>query len=168
MELTQYRTKQEAFNRINELQKKHGINYTIDICARVKKSKLAYASCNNTKRVFQFPEFYAIHFTDTDFEKVILHEIAHALTTGHKHDAIFKRTCRLIGGYEKAAVRIDYLKDHTPEYLTVNRMSKKFVYTCPNGHLTHRARRINAKLSCGRCSNVFNDKFLLTLKEIIK
>jgi predicted SprT family Zn-dependent metalloprotease len=86
----------------------------------------------------------------------ILHEIAHALTSGG-HGADWRAMCRKIGarpsrcwgGYGEVAV---------PE---------KYMGTCPSGHVIYRARKTRnmGRMSCGSCSRRYNPEYRYTWTE---
>ena len=81
-------------------------------------------------------------------EQIILHEIAHALTTkGKSHGKEWKRIAKSIGYGGKRCY------DET----VITPLSK-YTATCPNGH-THQAMR-RAKVSCSKCCPIFNEKYL--------
>ena len=65
----------------------------------------------------------------------VLHEIAHARTAGHGHDAVWRRECLALGGDGNRCY------DSTN---TVIPTTKKFIGTCPKcGHQFKRDRRVN-------------------------
>lgn len=55
-------------------------------------------TCNGVTRVLTFSLKIAEHVPESEFIDTVVHEIAHALTPGHKHDAVWKRTARSLGG----------------------------------------------------------------------
>jgi predicted SprT family Zn-dependent metalloprotease len=83
----------------------------------------------------------------------MLHEIAHALTPGHGHDAVWRAKAISIGCDGKRCsddpIEIDY----------------KYIAKCPNGHLGKRyvrkPRATSRPRSCGECSPVYNPKYAL-------
>lgn len=161
----QYRTKEEAIKKAKELISLHLKDYTFQLVSRCKK-KTAIAECNTLWKRINFVEFFATHMTERDFDGTVLHEIAHGLTPGCGHNRVFKYHSRKIGGFEKCSTSVSYLNPVMPEHLQVNHREKKYTYVCPNGHESKRAARMNRKVSCGRCSRYFDERFLFKLKEI--
>jgi predicted SprT family Zn-dependent metalloprotease len=84
----------------------------------------------------------------------ILHEIAHALTPGHGHDAVWQRICLEIGGDPSRTW------GHNGE----QKIEGRYLGTCPRGHTTRRHRAPKTDRSCGKCSPRFDRRFLLTWK----
>lgn len=86
----------------------------------------------------------------------ILHEIAHALTSGG-HDAAWRAKCREIGA------------DPTRTWGDNGeaRIASKYTGTCPNGHVLHRDRmtKRTQHISCGECSPRFNKNYMFTWKK---
>lgn len=86
-------------------------------------------------------------------QDVILHEIAHALApTYSKHNHNWKR------------IALDIGCDGRRGYNTsmVNTPPKKWIGVCPSKHEIKRNRR--ARLSCHKCQNTFNVKYLFKYK----
>lgn len=81
----------------------------------------------------------------------ILHEIAHALTRGHNHDRVWKRTYIAMGGQG------DRCWEQAPGRPA---LPPKFTGTCPAGHSISRDRRDQG--SCNRCSPRFDERYLFT------
>lgn len=87
----------------------------------------------------------------------ILHEIAHALVgRGHGHDAIWKAKAIEIG--------CDGQRCYSGE--DVNTPKPKYKGVCCNGHESFRHRKPNQKLSCGKCSRKFDEKYLLVWEPV--
>lgn len=81
-----------------------------------------------------------------DCRNVMLHEIAHALTIGHDHDAVFMAKCRELG---TPANRTCYRPKADIEY--------KWTSKCPAGHEGSRLHRAPTTVkSCAKCSNRFD------------
>jgi SprT protein len=82
---------------------------------------------------------------------VILHEIAHALTTGG-HDQEWRHMCVLIGA--------------NPERCFDDELAIAGTYrgTCPNGHVLrrHRLTRAAKTMSCAECSRHYDPRYLFT------
>jgi predicted SprT family Zn-dependent metalloprotease len=88
----------------------------------------------------------------------ILHEIAHALTTG-SHGPAWKARCRQIGADPSRTW------GHKGE-AQIERKPSKYVGVCPNGHETPRSRmpRAGSRYSCYTCSPSFSADYLITWK----
>jgi len=84
-------------------------------------------------------------------EDTILHEIAHALTTGG-HDREWRKVCMQIGAKPNT---------YYPDSL---RPPSKYVGTCPQGHTFRRERWPKRDLACAICSPRFSQKNLITWK----
>lgn len=65
---------------------------------------------------------YVSKASDTDVQNTILHEIAHALTPGHKHDAVWKSKAKSIGCNGDRCHNVD-----------VRTKPIKFLLRCPTG-----------------------------------
>ena len=158
-----FRTEKEALEIIQRLNRDHGVsNYTVFITPRNKK-KSSIASTNTTFKVFKYVSWWATHLKDEDFKRVILHEIAHALTPGHGHDPYFKRVCMSIGGSPRATQHYTYLdKIDMPEQL---KRKVNYVYKCPCcGHKMETTRKLKRSYSCGVCSpRKYNEKYIMKL-----
>jgi MoaA/NifB/PqqE/SkfB family radical SAM enzyme len=76
-----------------------------------------------------------------EVRNTVLHEIAHALTPGRGHDAVWRNKFITIGG------------DGKTRHSTV--LPGRYKGTCPNGHVSYRHRMtkaVRAGASCGKCS----------------
>ena len=81
----------------------------------------------------------------------ILHEIAHAIVgPGHGHDHVWRRTALSVGC---SGERTTEGADPGPEALP-------WTGTCPNGHVSRRARAPQRVASCAKCSPVFDQAYL--------
>lgn len=164
--MTKYRTADEARREFLRLAKQHGFgDYRVDIVHRSVR-KRAIATCNPYNRRFELTEFYAIHLTPEHLTSVILHEIAHAMTPGHGHDLFFKRACRRIGAIETRQGNFDYI---TLDTLPVHLKPKiALIYVCPAcGKESTAGRKWTRKKSCGRCSPVYDERYLLVPKRAL-
>lgn len=71
----------------------------------------------------------------------VLHEIAHALTPGHGHDARWQAVIRSMGGRPQRCSPAD-----------LPYPSAKYIGICPRGHTLERERIPRSRFSCGRCA----------------
>lgn len=85
-----------------------------------------------------------------DWRDTILHEIAHALTPGAHHGPEWKRQARALG--------CSASRTHDGEVATEQ---MRWVGRCPSGHTLYRSRRPKRTHACGRCSRVFDSRFLI-------
>lgn len=86
---------------------------------------------------------YASILPIEEMTQTILHEIAHALTPGHKHDYVWQRQARLLG----------HTGDRCATPSAVPEGAWKGV--CPNGHQSEQIRAPRRMKSCGKCSRSF-------------
>lgn len=89
---------------------------------------------------------------ESEVEKTIIHEIAHALCPGHGHDIVWKSKCISLGG-SGSRVNRTCIQAETP-----------YIGKCPNGHSMKYVRRPKKEHSCGVCSNKFDRRFLITVQ----
>lgn len=54
--------------------------------------------CKYYARVIELAGWFLDHNTEEEIMQTLLHEIAHALTPGHKHDRVWAAKCRELGG----------------------------------------------------------------------
>jgi len=60
-------------------------------------TKVRVAECSYRERTIYVSRLMVLHADATMVEQTMLHEIAHALTRGHKHDAVWKSTAKSLG-----------------------------------------------------------------------
>ena len=84
--------------------------------------------------------------------QVMLHEIAHALCDRHAgHGATWKAKALAIGCIEAKSTT------------SANMAPPRYQTTCPNNHVGYsRTKPRRVSRSCGRCSSLFDPKYLLT------
>jgi len=94
------------------------------------------------------------HLSRSEQMQVITHEVAHAITPGHGHDAVWRSQHRSMGGNAQTCANLSE---------EVLKATRKWRGECPNGHVQYRAQK-SAKMyrvSCGRCSRRFNPAFMI-------
>lgn len=106
--------------------------------------------CDRKGRVILLSAPLMSVWTPAQARDTILHEIAHALTTG-AHNAEWKRKCAEIGAIPSASwggrgERV---------------LPGKWRGTCPAGHVVFREYRPKGRISCSRCSRIFDPRFLI-------
>jgi predicted SprT family Zn-dependent metalloprotease len=90
-----------------------------------------------------------------DVRQVILHEVAHAMCGPRVgHGRKWKDTATKLG-YRHEKISGEEIGNATARYAGV----------CPNGHNSYRHRKPKTQLSCSRCSNRFDRRFLITWTE---
>lgn len=65
------------------------------------RAKGRLGQCNYQRKALIFSGIFVPHMTEDQFQNTVLHEIAHALTPGHKHDAVWRRKFISLGGNGK-------------------------------------------------------------------
>lgn len=90
----------------NELLTKHNLN---NWSFEFDNPQLRLGQCNYKKKVITISKRISLVLTFDEMLDTILHEIAHALTPGHKHDEIWKAKAIEIGcnGKQYASVNLD-------------------------------------------------------------
>ena len=112
------------------------------------KTRRAVGRCHYVKKEIQLSKGYT-RYNDIDtMRKVVLHEIAHALTPGERHSSIWRQAARRLG-----------LKN--PKSTTqVNPIPGKYQYECPVcGAVIHLFRKPKYAFSCGKCTKVYDEAY---------
>jgi len=111
------------------------------------RCKTVYGSCWPAKRTIKLSHLMNIEYDRTMemIEDTILHEIAHALTPGQNHNAIWKETAKRIGcDGERLGNDIS--------------VRRKWKGWCPNcGKYSYRHIKTKEKIACGQCCREFNN-----------
>jgi predicted SprT family Zn-dependent metalloprotease len=138
------------------LMKQHGLS---DWTIEWGRAKNRAGVCIRDKKLIRLSASLMSLWTMDQCKDVILHEIAHALTPGHGHDAVWKCKCREIGADPTRTW------GHNGE-VNLNDTAK-WVGECPNGHMHYRHRKpsVYKNQSCGQCSHRFNEKYLITWRK---
>jgi ribosomal protein S27E len=99
--------------------------------------------------------------TDEAIKDTLIHEIAHALTKGHRHDWVWRRKCIELGGDGKAT--------HTSDEKLIDsvELQSKYILTCPCcGNKTRIHRKPKREYSCSICSGGrYNPTYKLELTQ---
>lgn len=116
-----------------------------------------FGQCRYSTKTISMSRQLTRQRTESAVANTMLHEIAHALTPGHGHDAVWRAKAISLGCDGKRCssdnVTVDY----------------KYVAKCPNGHVAakylRRPRSITKK-SCSRCRPVFDSRYLFKVVAI--
>ena len=116
----------------------------------LNKTTYNLGQCDYQKKTIFLSQY---HLTNSPLEEVLdtcLHEIAHALTQGHHHDYFWRKKFIELGGSgERCGNAIPCIPCN-------------YIYYCPVcGHEKRTQRILKVKYSCGKCSPIFNEKYLL-------
>lgn len=102
----------------------------------------ALGRCSPSQQMIEYqPRFMA----DNPWDEVVMtirHEVAHALTIGHGHDATWARKCIELGGNGK-------------QFNTTAQLTRKFVGTCPKCDRKIQRDRRNLRQACGKCCDAY-------------
>ena len=121
------------------------------------KRRLSAGLCSYKKKIIYLSTLFTIDGTRADVLDTILHEIAHALSPGQKHNSVWKRKAIELGAIPKPCFTSE------TKYKDV-RISYAFKAVCINGHIHYMHRRPKTVKSCGKCSPRFNPTFLLNFE----
>lgn len=103
---------QECKQLCIELMKQYNIDYTFAWCDAISYAGL----CNCRKRQIKLSKPYMLKGTKEQCKRVILHELAHALTKGHGHDRVWKRKLLEMGGDGQRCI-LDINVQVKPKYI---------------------------------------------------
>ncbi len=119
------------------------------VCSYLKKTPTINGRIGLSKYLVVLNDEKAVRNT-------ILHEIAHALTVGHHHDAVWVAKAKEIG--------CDGTRCYNPDELETLKL--KYVANCPKCEkVFYKQRRPKYQQSCGTCSpRRFSSEFLLQFK----
>lgn len=122
------------------------------------KAKMRLGYCDERTKEISLSENLVLLNDDEVVKNVILHEIAHALVgCEHKHNGIFQEKAKKIG--------CAYIHRYCPKDVVL--APKNIVAKCKNcGNEVRKYRMPSRKKSCGKCDNVFNEKFILEFKRL--
>lgn len=138
----------EAVRNAKALLAVHGLT---DWTIKLDSAKNRAGRCTYSTRTISLSRVLIELRSPEDTRNTVLHEIAHALTPGHHHDAVWARKCIAIGGNGQ--------RTHTDSPVPY-----RYTSVCPNGHTGGRhkmSKAIKVGASCGKCSSAFNPRFVL-------
>jgi len=108
-------------------------------------AKKRFGSCNYRTKTIKLSCPMVLLNSEEEVRKVILHEIAHALTKGHHHDAVWQAKCLEIGG--------DGKRCYGDEVDTPN---GRYVMVCPHCYKEyHYHRELKRAHACIDCCNSY-------------
>lgn len=125
------------------------------------KKKTSLGTCWEYKKLIEI-SIYSIENSKEALTDTILHEMAHAFA-GNKegHNNVWKRWCVLLGANPERGS-----KGKCSE-ITFKKIAEvaKYIGTCPNGHTQAKHKMPSKDYSCGKCSNVFDRRYLYTWRD---
>jgi len=139
------------------LMEKHGV-IKMGYGFAFNNARSAAGICSYRKKTIFLSKPLTMHSEEKDVLDTILHEIAHALTKGHKHDHVWRAKAIEIGCNGN---RCYSREDKESTYSAFEKVAK-VMGVCPNGHTTHRNRMPTRKQSCSQCSNRYEERYLIT------
>lgn len=109
---------------------------------RLDNAKRRAGCCNYREKTISLSRFQLGRRSYADSLNTITHEVAHALTQGHHHDAVWARKHRELGGDGKRCFQSDEVDDTAP-----------WIGTCAKGkkHARYRAPKPGSTWGC-KCS----------------
>ena len=116
----------EAKRRTRQLLDDHGCSHWL---IRLGNAKRQAGSCSYQKKVITLSKYLMAQRSYEDTENTITHEVAHALTMGHGHDAVWQAKHRELGGTGERTI-----KNHTDKI-------SPWVGVCPHGKQFPRYRQ---------------------------
>ncbi|WNN94798.1 SprT-like protease [Streptomyces phage Phredrick] len=117
-----------------------------------------FGQCRYSTKTISMSRQLTVQRSADAVRNTMLHEIAHALTPGSGHNAIWRAKAISIGCDGRRCsddkVEVDY----------------KYVAKCPNGHISkkylRKPRAFARPRSCGTCSPVYNAKYAIRVVAI--
>ena len=115
-------------------------------------AKRRFGVCKYAQQLISLSRYFVELHPLEEVHQTILHEVAHAIA-GPKagHSKKWKDIATSLG-YRHQKLSGEKIGDATA----------KLIGTCPNGHVVYRHRKPKTPLSCSKCSNVFDRRFLIT------
>jgi len=143
----------DALRQARALMHLHGLEgWTV----KLDNAKARYGQCCHDTKQISLSRYLTAVRTEAEVYNTVLHEIAHALTPRHRHDAVWQRKFIALGGDGKTH------SDLKPEARAS--LPYRYVGTCPNGHTSGRhkmSKGIKAGASCGQCSRNYDARYVL-------
>ena len=125
----------------------HGWTFKWDNAAR------RFGQCRYSTRTISMSRQLTVQRSADAVRNTMLHEIAHALTPGHGHDAVWRTKAISLGCDGKRCSADDVVVKYN------------YIAKCPAGHVAAqyiRRPKANARAkSCGKCSPRFDARYLV-------
>lgn len=113
-------------------------------------AKRLFGVCYPRRRIIRFSRYLIVRASAAEMRNTVIHEVAHAIAgPGVGHGAKWRRIERALGGNGD-------VRHSIPQEV----VDYKWRTECPNGHTGYRNRR--DRVACGRCTDVFDERYLLT------
>jgi predicted SprT family Zn-dependent metalloprotease len=149
----------EAKSKAIELMTKHGL-FEKGWSFKFNNRKNSVGVCYTGKKIIYLSRLLIEYAEEKEVIDTILHEIAHALTPGHNHDKVWKQKAIEIGCNGKRC----YDEKTKPNTDLGRKAISKYKAVCVNGHEWFANRRRKRDVSCSRCSNKYDERFILIYK----
>ena len=128
--------------------------------AVMNKHKAKFGFCNPEKKQIELSEYLVPYMTDKAVRDVIIHEIAHALTSGYKHDEVWRRKCIALGGSGETTGDYNHFIGGEKSGQIIEEKMAKYILVCPVcGNRIFRMRKLSVDLSCEKHGKIYDDKY---------
>lgn len=133
--------------------------------ATLNYRKRAFGVCNYGKRQIELSAHLIPVMTENAIKDTIIHEIAHALTRGHKHDNVWRSKCIELGGNGERVGGSDKYEGGKTGQDVIQQKLAKYTMVCPCcGKKVYKNRKPANKISCGICfPRKYNETYRLSL-----
>lgn len=136
-------------DKAREIAESMIVKYCPDFAFEFSNTRTILGQCNYKKKLIRLSDPYTILNNEESVKETIIHEIAHALTKGEKHNHIWKSKVLELGG--------KHIKS-TCDNKSVICPRKSYIYICPCcKSRVYRHRKIIRSMSCSKCCNKYND-----------
>lgn len=138
------------------LMRQHGIeDWRFDFDTAIRR----FGACHYGLKMITLSSALTLANKEPVVRSVLLHEIAHALAgRGTNHGKKWQQICLSIGG--------DGNRCYSTK--TTNTVPARYIGTCPNGHTIKKYRKPRSKSSCGACSPRYDERYIITYKEVVQ
>jgi len=129
------------------------------------KRKSSFGVCNYTKREIQLSSILVPYMNVSGVKDTILHEIAHAITPGQKHNNVWRRKFIELGGSGKRLSGAEKYENGIEGQKEFYNKIAKYTLQCPTcGKTIFRNRLPKYRVSCSLHGNYYNPQhnFIIT------